>query len=251
MRQLGFLATLVAIPVGCGRIGFDSRLGATDAPVDTVADAPDALPADLVAYYPMDSISGTLILDVAHDHDATCTDCPTGTPGRVDGALAFDGTVDLATVPSDPTLELATGFTVTVFANIAAAPATRACVATKGLAGSQRNSWAVCIEPSRQVFFFTSTANTTDNQFSTALVSTGEWHHLAIRWNGTMKSIFVDGALDGMKAAVTEFDSDSIRIGGDLDANVPTAYFTGAIDELRIYNRPLDAVEIAALAAPP
>ena len=46
------------------------------------------------------------------------------------------------------------------------------------------------------------------------------------------------------------YDTQPILIGADLDMASPVNHWVGALDDLRIYNRALDAQEIAALAAP-
>jgi len=245
MRGLALVATFVAVDA-CGRVGFDARL-ADDALADG---SPDAFPADLVAYYPMDHVANLSIIDVAHHHDAACGPCPTPTTGQIGQALTFDGVTELAQAPSATDLELTTGFTVTAFANIPAAPTLRACIATKGLGAGIRNSWAVCIEPSLEIYFFTSTSAGVDDQFSTSLTTVNAWHHVAIRWDGTTKTVFLDGTSEGSKAASVEFDTQTVRIGGDFDNSALSALFPGSIDELRIYSRALDDNEIFALAQP-
>ncbi len=242
-------AILLAVGLAaCGRIDFDLRATDVDSGVDGV-DA--ALPSDLVAYYRMEPLGGAAILvdSTGHHHDAQCTSCPTTVMGRIDQALAFDGEMSLGVVPSTPDLELRAGFTVAGWVKLDVTPVDRACVATKGLAMTYRNSWAVCVETDLRLFFFTSTAAADDNLFSVATVSLGAWHHLAIRWDGMRKTSFLDGTEVATSLAAADFDTDSVRLGGDIDA-APVALFGGAIDDLRIYSRALGDGEISALANP-
>ncbi len=248
----------LALSIGaCGRVGFDAHAAnlGDDAPmVDAPTDAltPDAFVGDLVAYYPMDTVTDAF-QDAAGDHPARCgTTCPVSVPGQIDRALSFDGIDSLATVDVNTDLQLTTGFTVAAFVNLAETPTTRGCVVTKGLGTAQRNSWALCVEPSRQAYFFTTTSTSLDDMFSTRVIPVGEWHHLAIRWDGSNKTIFVDGDLDpAVSTSDVEWDVQTIRIGGDIDSGSPIALFHGAIDDLRIYDRPLTPQEIGVLAALP
>lgn len=238
-----YLWPLVVLAAACGRVHFEAadRLG------DEAGAGEAGLPTDLVAYYPLDDLG---LRDASRAHDAACTACPSVVAGRIESAARFDGVDDLAVVASAPDLELRAGFTVAAWVWLDAAPSTRGCIATKGLAGTFRNAWAICIEPSRALYFFTSTATTADDQLSSAVVELGGWHHVAIRWDTITKASFLDGAMVASGEAVTEFDDDSMRIGGDLDDAMPIALFGGVIDDLRIYERALADDEVRALADP-
>ncbi|MGE5185847.1 MAG: LamG domain-containing protein [Acidobacteriota bacterium] len=240
---------LVLLVVGCGRIGFDPR--ATDGA------GADAVDDGLVAYYPMDDLAGGATVDATgHGHTATCAmmpppqgECPTVVAGHIGNALAFDGATTILRVASTPELATASGFTIATWVDLASAPASRACFATKGLGTAIYNSWAACIEPARTIFFYSVTGATVDNLFSIVTVSTGAWHHIAIRWDGATKTISLDGADVIADTAKIDFDSQDVYIGSDIDNGAFAAPYAGALDDLRIYNRALAADEIAALAA--
>ena len=56
----------------------------------------DALlvPTGLIAYYPMDVLSGTTITDETgrgHDGECSADPCPTVKPGKIGGSYAFSG----------------------------------------------------------------------------------------------------------------------------------------------------------------
>ena len=75
------------------------------------------------------------------------------------------------------------------------------------------------------------------------------WHH--ITWvddNGTA-TLYVDGLLDGGDFNYTRgtMALDTTSIGGILRAD-PSHWFTGQIDEVRIYSRALSAGEALGLA---
>ena len=42
--------------------------------------------------------------------------------------------------------------------------------------------------------------------------------------------------------------SDPFRIGCDMDGGVILSYYGGSLDDVRLYDRPLSAAEIATLA---
>jgi len=231
---------VVLVATGCGRIAFDPVLP-NDAPLDP----------SLVAWYPLDVAATDA---TGHGHDGACPvrgqGCPAPATGQLAGANDFSGAT-MFEVPFAPDLNTANGFTVSAWLSIAAAPATRGCAITKGLGPAQFNSWAMCVEPDQSVFFFTVADTTTNSQFSAELLMLGAFHHVAVRYDGTIKSIFLDGANvgDSQPFPGISFDSSSIFIGEDVDNDAPIAPFVGRIDDARLYNRALADAEIATLAS--
>jgi concanavalin A-like lectin/glucanase superfamily protein len=71
------------------------------------------------------------------------------------------------------------------------------------------------------------------------------WSHLAMTYNGSSMRLYVNGALVATRAQTgnATVSTGVLRIGGN---GVWGEYFTGAIDEVRIYNRALSAAEIQA-----
>ena len=69
------------------------------------------------------------------------------------------------------------------------------------------------------------------------------WTHLASTYDGTTLRLFVNGTQVATKAATGAMPNTAnpLRIGGNA---VWGEYFAGLIDEVRIYNRALSAVEI-------
>jgi len=83
---------------------------------------------------------------------------------------------------------------------------------------------------------------------SSSSVSTGKWHLVTATYDGATEKLYIDGVLDASQAA-----SGAIGNGGqDLhigyeSAGFGGAAFSGAMDDLRIYNRALNATEIQQL----
>lgn len=92
-----------------------------------------------------------------------------------------------------------------------------------------------------------------------AAIEDGGWHHIAIVRSTSIAVFYLNGLQIGTPQVVSDvalviendgliFGQDQDSVGGDFDA---TEAWAGAIDNLRIYERPLDAMEIALLAAEP
>ena len=86
-----------------------------------------------------------------------------------------------------------------------------------------------------------------DVPVSTSSVNDGNWHHIlgVYRPSGTT-TIYVDGApLEGsIASSPIAVNAAAFLIGGANVANVPTAFFTGLVDDVQIYDRALADTEI-------
>lgn len=70
----------------------------------------------------------------------------------------------------------------------------------------------------------------------------GLWHHVAVAYDGTTESVYVDGKLISSNAIKLNIATDNpIVIGNTQAGNSP---FIGAVNGLRIYNRALAGAEI-------
>src|SRR3990170_2844148 len=85
----------------------------------------------------------------------------------------------------------------------------------------------------------------TNYGLSNATLTTGSWYHVAMAVDGTATKLFVNGAFDSQ---VTNNDTlpgtGNISAGADDDGGNG---WDGKIDEVRLYNRTLSAVEVSRL----
>ncbi|MFC1742059.1 DUF2341 domain-containing protein, partial [Nanoarchaeota archaeon] len=78
-------------------------------------------------------------------------------------------------------------------------------------------------------------------------VNDGEWHHLAVTYNGSTMSLYIDGVLNATNTSYSgdlPTNNDSVWIGRHYDPIETTGYFNGTIDEVKIWNRSLTAEQI-------
>ncbi len=226
----------------CGRIGIDPIAG----------DAPLAIDADvtigLVAHYAMEGDA----LDGARDSsgnqlDGICgTQCPGRGPGQVGLAATFDGASHY--VVADAALLRPSAFSVVLW--LRKDGGSGVTPVAKPQAMGTGASWELMTFGGRTGFC-------TDNDPGPAgerctngpPIVIGVWAFIAMTWDGTTKRLLIDGVEVAKESAETVFDTSAMMIGADRQNGVVGAPYTGAIDELRIYDRALDDTTLAALAA--
>lgn len=72
--------------------------------------------------------------------------------------------------------------------------------------------------------------------FSNSTLNTGEWHHVAATWDGSLITLYLDGVEDGTLIAGGQLydDGEELNIGNRW--NCYRRSFDGTLDELRIWN---------------
>src|SRR5581483_11362428 len=86
-------------------------------------------------------------------------------------------------------------------------------------------------------------AGSNANAFGTAATAVNTWTHLAGTYDGTTLRLYVNGTQVGTAAKTggIAVSTNPLQIGGD---SIYGQYFSGVIDEVRIYNRALSVTEI-------
>jgi hypothetical protein len=206
----------------------------------------DAAQPGLLAWYPMDRLDGNTLADATgHGHTGSCTllsTCPSSTGGKIGNSLRFNGSQHIIRVPSADDLDMGGPFTVMAWVRIDMLPSSYACAVNKVLGAA--NSWQMCINFEGKPMFGTEG----ETLISTTMISVDKWHHLAMRWDGGTKQIVIDGVEKDTSLMSPTFGAGDIFIGADSNGGAFAAGFPGSIDEVRIYNRALTALEIFAVS---
>jgi Tol biopolymer transport system component len=188
----------------------------------------------LVAHWPLDEMEGMTAHDSAGDHDATVVGEVIWRPegGQVDGALELDGT---SYVTTDFAVNPAEGpFSIFVWVN-------------GGISGQVIVAQADGTKPGA-VWLSADPANgklMTNLMFplpplmSDAVITDGQWHRVALVWDGARRHLYVDDvavASDTVDLPAVIPSDGSLRLAADKNLT-PGTFFTGLIDDVRIYNR--------------
>ena len=229
------------------RVAADDNAGNTSASSNEVsAVVPGGPLPGLVAAYSFDEGSGTTVTDRSgNNNTGTLSNTSWSTSGKYGKALSFNGTNAWVTVPSSNSLGLTTGMTAEAWVNPSAL-------------GNAYRAVVFREQPGNEVYaLYADQAGAASAQLPTGEVYVGgykdangasglalnSWTHLAETYDGSSVRLYVNGTLVSTTAAPGSFSSSSqpLRIGGD---SIWGEYFSGLIDEVRVYNRPLSAAEI-------
>ncbi len=213
--------------------------GNTKTSADVAVTVNNPLDNGLVLGYGFDEASGTVATDVSPAHnEGTLIGASRTTSGKYGGALSFNGTSNRVDVPDSASLDLTTAMTLEAWVRPSANGGWRtAILKERGAAGHVYALYASNgTVPTTENFIGTAYNGATS---STAL-ALNTWTHLASTYDGTTLRLFVNGTQVATKATsgAMAATASPLRIGGNA---IWGEYFAGQIDEVRIYNRALNA----------
>ena len=190
---------------------------------------------------------GTIVDSSGNGNDGTQTGGVTyGVNGKFGTALDFDGVDDYIVISSDPSLSFQDEITI------------EAWIYWHGEVGAQDNlqnivtngDWRRALritepdhfQPSKILATFRIGGGPVNNLYSNTQIETDTWYHVAIAYNSTDLSIYINGRFDSSvsDSGLIQGTSSDTYIG----VEETTYFFYGIIDEPAIYNRSLSQKEL-------
>jgi hypothetical protein len=233
-------------PIGNGKVDFQDLAVLADYWLKEI------LPVSLEAYWKLDVVEGIIVKDSISNNQGTVCGDPACQPagGMGAGALQFDGIDDY--ISTEFVLNPAGG-TFSVFAWIKGGAPGQVIISQSdgtgtgetwlGLGTPDGNLMSGLVPPPLGRFV-------PQPLESQSVVTDSLWHHVGFVWDGSYRILYVDGT-EVAKDTVAQNPLKNatgglyIGVGKSLDAET---FFSGLIDDVRIYNVSLSAEEIAALA---
>ncbi|UCC98214.1 MAG: PD40 domain-containing protein [Phycisphaerales bacterium] len=190
----------------------------------------EVLPADLVAYWKLDESEG----NVAHESIGGSQDVVTGSPqwqptgGKVGGALELDGVDDCVTSDVGPNpVDGPFGILVWVKGG------TPGQVIVSQPAGA---NWLMADADGKLTTELASAGRDNRPLSSQTIITDGQWHRIGLVWDGLNRALRVDGivvAEDTQSSIQPSAGGLHIGTGKDLASGT---YFSGLIDDVRLYD---------------
>lgn len=203
---------------------------------------------------PSAGCTGQRLVDFARGNDALLVNGPKWSAGRRGLSLAFDGVDDYAVSSAFNGLR-GDGTTVCCWVRAASAASGVEIVSQYATTPSSGVRAFEMWLPGAGVmeFYVYTSGGLASSRRSSVAVADGSWRHVAvIHVSGARMDIYVDGklangALSGA-IPVWSITSTPIWIGaynnGSVGSPTPSGLLSGAIDDIRIYNRALSPAEI-------
>ena len=131
--------------------------------------------------------------------------------------------------------------------------ASDAFIANKGGVGSdsagQNLNYGIWITSSEQIKVGFETGSGADQYVtSSSTYNDGQWHYVVVTNDGVNVILYIDGVQEGTKStsgATPEQNSKPFRVGANSRVTPPNNFFTGDVDEVRIWNSALSPQEVS------
>jgi len=204
----------------------------------------------LIAHWTLDEAEGDIAHDSAGENHGTLYGEPTWQPagGKIAGAIQLDGMDDY--ISTDFVLDPAKG-SFSIFAWIKGA--TGQVIVSQADGGGSGETWLGADPLLGQLM--TSLVPPPAGRFipqplvSDSIVTDGQWHNIGFAWDGSYRQLYVDGievAKDAAAQNPLKSVTGGLYIGAGRNLEAGT-FFSGLIDDIRIYNMALTADEIEML----
>jgi len=209
----------------------------------------------LVGYWKFDEGSGATAADSSGTgNTGTLYNGPTWVDGMHGKALSFDGATNFVQVEDSASLDMTTQISIEAWVY------PRALVDSSGYdshiiskcdLSDGTHRYNIGTHRSGKWFYNACTGvEGTGLRLSNAVASLNKWTYLAMTYDGSAISLYIDGLLDSSYAQSGPILTTTAPLGigskqtGAYGGPVKAAFFNGIIDEVRIYNKALSQQEI-------
>jgi hypothetical protein len=206
----------------------------------------------LVAHWTFDETQGSTAYDSAGINNGTIYGAQP-TSGKLGGALSFDGTNDYVNVLDDISLRPQY---ITMSAWVKT-PKKYEVIFTKSRYSDARyEQYSLCIWSDGRarsgIKRNSGGAPGVGWQISAGqtILNGTDWYLVTATWDGSFMKVYLNGQLEGVNSSVSsgpidDYQGGNLKIG--LNWSNDPAWFKGAMDDVRIYNRALNADEVQQL----
>jgi glucose/arabinose dehydrogenase/PKD repeat protein/fibronectin type 3 domain-containing protein len=203
-------------------------------------------PPGVVAAWGFNEGSGASTADASgNNNTATLVGGPTWVAGKYGKAVSFDQVNDYLSVPNSFSLNIAgSAMTLSMWINTGSISSDSVVLAKfwNTNMSSPYYQYGLELSGGKPKFYIGTSAGLVGAGMDTAL-ALNQWTHLAVVFNGSTAQFYLNGTLVATKSLVASITARGmpLRIGADAD---PWQFYKGSLDNVRIYNRALSALEV-------
>jgi hypothetical protein len=227
----------------------DGRGGSASGTVNvtvTATEPPPPAPSGLVLALGFNEAAGATVVNDASGlgHNGAVREAQF-VAGRFGNALSFDGVNDWVTVADSAALDLSSAMTMEAWVKPSVVAGWQTVMLKEGTATMAYELYANN-DVNRPAAYFTTAGGALRAATGTAKLAANTWTHIAIAYDGVNMKVYVNGVLvrTVARAGAILATAGPLHIGGNQVWG--GEFFSGLIDEVRIYNRALSLEEIAA-----
>jgi len=212
------------------------------------ASFPQITDPDLVGWYRFTSNGTGRVVDTSgYGNDGSCTPggtCPlfVADDGRAPGAYDFAGNGNYIALSNEPAFDFRSNFSVALWMK-----ATNLGGAWAQLVGKGDSAWSLDRAGTSNSLQFTTWAPGFHELVGQTNVADGQWHHVAIVYNGAQKVLYVDGQIDAQSSYSAQLNTNNIRVHFGYNAEYPSGEYSGRLDDVRIFKRALSQTEVSQI----
>ncbi len=207
------------------------------------------------AHWKLDENTGTTASDSSGNANTGIIYGPVWTTGKYGSALRFDGLNDYVGIPNSASMAGYPQATIEAWVYLTSAPSARAPIYSETTSSSTFRRIMLYVLPSGKIELDFRNSNADPAGSVSAVISNtaidlNKWYHVAGIFNSVtgVHQIYINGNIDINANIPTSALGTSSTKGIEIGhlQGTGTGYFNGIIDEVKIFNRPLNAGEIAS-----
>lgn len=191
----------------------------------------------LIAWYKLD---GNALDSSGNGRDGSISGATSTTAGKIGGCYSFDGVNNYIQTGDFPA---SSGYSIALWFNAASA------------SGDPRLYWGNSSDNAilyinsalKLVFYCKSSGGVTGYNTSASAISLNVWNHVVLTYNGTTANLYINGVYD-RSATSASGSISAFRLNLGTGYNRSSYYYSGKIDDVRIYNHALSEKEVKELA---
>lgn len=202
----------------------------------------------LVGYWSLDDNAGTVATDFSgRGNSGTLVSSPTWVAGKRGRALSFNGTSDYVVAnPISGMPDIGGLMTISLWVKYPSVASRRIAFTLAQNDGASPN--AVDIElTSADPTKIGAVQSGAGTIVSATAPSVNVWHHIAYVQTGSGVILYIDGAQANTGSNPVQSGAVGVMRIGSFNTTFPTPYWSGQVDEVRVYNRALTPSEVSAL----
>lgn len=212
-------------------------------------------PANMVAWWPLDELSGPTAHDIAGFNPGTWAGSPVPGPGKRGGALCF-GQGQWVQVANSSQINFGStaDFSIDAWIKPATVTGLQVILDKRQLVGSNFQGYALAVQNGALVFTMNDGTNATITYVSSPVITAGAWNHVAV----TVKRALNGGTAYLNGSPIGTFNPLATGAGSVTNSaplylarnQAGTQRFEGCLDEIELFCRELTAAEVMNLWSP-